>query len=161
MDLCLENIMLTNCGFIKQQNGTVTINPDISIKLCDLGVAEIFESADFQCIKRGLTLDNEYKLAPEIFQSDDDVYDAQEADVWSLGIILFECMTGKELYQADEIWNKSSYKESGYWALQNNKFAEYVMMNNLSRYLKPSDLGLLTHLLDIIMVIRFDLQLIY
>ena len=122
--------MLTDCNFIEQSDGTFIINSDIGIKLCDFGVAEVFKLNNHQCTKRGLSLDNESKSEPKIFQSDNEIYDAQKADIWALGMLLFECATGRQLYHPSEIWDPMNHKESGYWALQNGKLAEYLMMNN-------------------------------
>ena len=38
MDLCSENIMVKDCDFILENDGYLTINPEISLKLVDFGV---------------------------------------------------------------------------------------------------------------------------
>ena len=93
LDLTLENIMLQNATFIENSDdGTVSINPNIKIKVCDFGLAEIFrvnESTDndqdaedeyagnpFKCTKHGMKEKN-YLSAPRVFA--DETYDARKA----------------------------------------------------------------------------------
>ena len=58
LDLNLSNIMLTtednNDIFIESEDGQITLNDHLSIKLIDFGVAEIYENGtnDFQCDKQ-------------------------------------------------------------------------------------------------------------
>eukprot|EP01084_Bolivina_argentea_P096428 173371_1 len=69
LDICCENIMLQNFEYIKCDDGSLIFNKDISITLIDFGVAELFEenedeSISYLCSKYGLSLDNEYFVAP-------------------------------------------------------------------------------------------------
>ena len=72
--------MLVNCNFIKGKDGFFRIRKDIFIKLKDFSLAEIFENSSNQMNKQ-----------------DNGAYNAMKADVWSLGMILFQCKTGKQL----------------------------------------------------------------
>ena len=153
LDLCLENILLSNYRFVKQTDGTFKIDPDICIKLCDFGVAEVFRinktsndnnndiDSYFNCSKQGLSLDNESKLEPKIF-NDIGKYNARKADIWSLGMVLFECMTGKPLYEPYDIWSENNLF-NGYWSLNDGKLKEYLLKNNLLKYFNSDSLSLL------------------
>eukprot|EP01084_Bolivina_argentea_P292906 503689_1 len=141
LDLCLENIMLSDVMFSATKSG-VTIDPTMSIKLCDFGAAESFTTNDFLCAKHGLNVDNEGYLAPNIFNGDP--YDARYADNWSLGMVLFECMTvGKHLYGPRDMYSL----HSGYYALQHGQLKQYLLTNDLLSYFSADAFSLVSGLL--------------
>merc|ERR1712176_919800 len=73
---------------------TFTINPNVNIKICDFGLAEIFRQDSFRCTKFcGKT---NYK-APEVYGKNG-VFDARKADIWSLGVVLFCMLVGSPPY---------------------------------------------------------------
>eukprot|EP01083_Nonionella_stella_P146151 459261_1 len=165
LDICCDNIMLQNCSFKKLRNGSLAINPRISIKIVDFGVAEMFipqpHGSTFTCYKQGLSLENEAYLAPNVFANE--VYNASCADMWSLGVVLFECLTGQRLYSARDIGDYLSMKyncttytikhaintDNGYRALHQNTLRQYITTNrNYAMYLSIMPIGLLTGLLD-------------
>merc|ERR1712228_425432 len=88
LDISLENITVQNGDFIMNVNGFYSINPEIMLKFIDFGLAEFFDpNEEFECVKYcGKTA---YK-APEIY-NEENVFNAQKADIWSLGVVLF-CM---------------------------------------------------------------------
>eukprot|EP01084_Bolivina_argentea_P054452 99852_1 len=167
LDICPENILLENCNFVTDNNGKVKVNPAISIKLADFGVAELFKPdrsrrnlkgySPFCCLKQNLTLDNESFLAPQICK--DELYDARSADIWSYGMVLFECFTGKKLYNGTDVWKllsqadtesviAHSHLKNGYLALMSNALKKYIVMNNLSKYFNIYSFDLLINLLN-------------
>jgi len=95
LDISLENILIQNATFVPSNDGkTFTINPNVNIKICDFGLAEIFRKDSFRCTKFcGKT---NYK-APEVYGKNG-VFDARKADIWSLGITCIEMITGKPPY---------------------------------------------------------------
>merc|ERR1712228_281414 len=110
LDLNLSNIMLLNADFIEnKENGMYTINPNIKIKLCDFGLAEMFESKqktfsdydeddeyaqnDFKCDEHEI-VDTENFCCPRMLH--EETYDARKSDIWSLGIILYVLSLGLE-----------------------------------------------------------------
>ena len=145
LDLCLENIMLQDCDFIVDSiTDAVTINPGISIKLCDFGVAEMFKPNGFECMKHSLFLDNVHYLSPQIY--DEQEYDARSADIWALGMMIFEVSVGRAPYIMPEFNPKPG---SGYWAIQNKQIKNYLSMHNLNKFINNKMLSLLNGLLDI------------
>eukprot|EP01084_Bolivina_argentea_P190877 327902_1 len=152
LDICMENIMLQNCDFI-QQNGKYIINPEISVTLIDFGVSEIFEPGNengFMCSKHNLSLDN--ASSPQVFS--EQLYDSSAADMWSLGHMLHECMSGDRLYQPSELWSECDVKSDSEndkiidwpWA---KSFKNILKMNNTIKYFTPATFDLLNKLLNV------------
>ena len=136
--------MVKDAEFIEDKQGNITISPKVSVKLCDFGVAEIFESnRNFKVDKQGLSLENEIYQSPK--QYDGDIYDARFADNWMLGMILFECMTNKKLYESYDIINN----KNGYKALHDETLKSYFIKNNILKYFNLNSFDLLTKLLSI------------
>jgi len=108
LDLVLENVMLQNADFIKQSDGSFKRNEAISIKLCDFGVSHlcalIMNPAAFQLTKHGLTVDNEILTSPQIYNVQK--YDCRSADIWSFGMILWQCMVGQPLFDPEDVFGK-------------------------------------------------------
>eukprot|EP01084_Bolivina_argentea_P241853 405872_1 len=166
MDICMENIMIANANFILGKDGKYTLDKRVCIKLIDFGVAERFHitpQSGFECNKQKLSLDNEAYLAPKVYL--DRTYDARSADVWSLGMVLYECLTGNQLYQPHEIWECEAVKfeniplkNSGYWSLHNNKLHSFVAKHNYNKYrlFKRDSFDLLSSMLRITEETRFN-----
>ena len=144
--------MVKNADFYEDKQGNITISSNISIKLCDFGVAEIFapkkknskmKMDGFQCYKDGLTIENEAYLSPKQF--DNQKYDARAADIWSLGLILFECLTNTKLYH-----KVNNVEINGFWAIHADKLMEYIKFNNnLCIHFNKHSLSLLCALLTV------------
>ena len=151
--------MVNDVKFVEDKKGNITIDPSISIKLCDFGVSEVFRNHQqqtqfsnaihgniFQCDKQGLNLEYEAYLSPK--QVAGDIYNAHCADIWSLGIILFQSLTNEKLYEPLDI-HCNNNKHNGYWALCSGKLAKYLKRNNLSKYFNDDSFQLLSQLLCI------------
>eukprot|EP01083_Nonionella_stella_P013805 38834_1 len=101
LDISLENILCKNATFIPlddSKDPMFTINPNVQIKICDFGLAEIFNAKKkenaFRCTKYcGKT---NYK-APQVYGKKK-VFDARKADIWSLGVVLFCMLVGSPPY---------------------------------------------------------------
>eukprot|EP00488_Nonionellina_sp_1-RS-2012_P003536 TRINITY_DN754_c0_g1_i1.p1 TRINITY_DN754_c0_g1~~TRINITY_DN754_c0_g1_i1.p1 ORF type:complete len:212 (+),score=64.59 TRINITY_DN754_c0_g1_i1:549-1184(+) len=141
LDLCTENILLQNANFI-ESGDIMIIDRSISIKLSDFGVSEVFQ-LDYLCWKQPLSLENTAYAAQKVF--DEVIYDAECADNWSLGMIMFECMTvGECLYKPFDIY----LLNSGYWALQHHQLKRYLALHNLLKYFNVHSLSVLKGLLN-------------
>jgi len=116
LDISLENLLIKNATFVPIKNSVnakgeprFTVNSNVQIKLCDFGLAEVFETDDFECAKFcGKT---NYK-APEVYAKEE-VFDARKADVWSLGVVLFCMLVGSPPY------NKPSESDQAYLYVKN------------------------------------------
>jgi len=155
LDISPENIVLSNCEFPENPDGTVSIAPGIGLKLVDFGVSELFdnlfgaEPASFQCKKCHISPDNEQYLSPNIRQQND--YDGRAADMWSIGIIMFFSVFGEYPYKTME---ETDF--GGYWAIHNGKLEKYLRMENLLNMLSSNMLSLLNGLLNIDETQRLD-----
>ena len=87
MDLKPQNILLS-------LNNTKIAGP--VLKLADFGFAQYFTSDETKSAMRGSPL----YMAPEMVLSQR--YDAK-VDLWSVGVILFECLFGKAPYKSDSL----------------------------------------------------------
>eukprot|EP01083_Nonionella_stella_P185938 679487_1 len=150
LDLDCSNIMLKNCSFEKDKDGCLRINPSITVKLGDFGVSEMF-SNDFECNKTDLSLDNASYLAPKVYG--EQLYDARSADMWSLGMLMFECLTGELLYEPMDIF-VTEYDEfattyNGYSALHRGDLKRYLLQNIELKCFTADSLDLLLNLLQI------------
>lgn len=146
LDLNLENIMLQNAVFTEpNDDGKIGINGDISVKLCGFGVAEVFagKHGNFDCVKLGSTTGDIQYQSPAMVA--EDPYDARKADVWSLGMILFECMFGEPLYR-----KVGGPEGSGYWAVMASKLNKYILSNfSNAKFINAKLLLLLNGLLQV------------
>lgn len=162
LDLNMDNIMIENGTFIKNEDDSISINPDLNVKLIDFGLSEIFNTKTdinddnnnpFSCSKHGMT-NNQTYVAPKVF--DGDVYDAKCADMWSLGIILFTMCVGREPYQYP-----NDKTDAGYWSLKNENigdFQSYLKMSHLTQFLNDSLISLILGLLDFNDSNRFNIK---
>ena len=91
MDLKPQNILLTNVISSK----TTRFKGPI-LKLADFGFASYFTKEQTKSSLRGSPL----YMAPEMVL--DRKYDAK-ADLWSVGVIMFECLFGKAPYKSDTV----------------------------------------------------------
>jgi len=145
LDVTMANILVANANFKADGNGNVVMNPKVCLKLGDFGVSELFLSSDFECEKQGLSLKHEHLFAPNIFA--DVIFDAQAADSWNIGMILYQCLTGETLYTAADV---ASLK-GAYYALHRGSLHKYLVQRcpALIQSFTQSSLSLLLHLLVI------------
>ena len=120
--------MIKNCKFSKDENGFVNIPTTMNIRICDFGVAEIFDiyarMDHFKCIKQGLNVDNEGYHAPNVFEGLP--YDARASDMWSLGMIFYELWAMEPLYVAEDVWQQ----ENGYYAVMKGELKQFITAKN-------------------------------
>jgi len=153
LDVCSDNIMVHNIFFEETAAGKrVTLRGTPKVKLIDFGVAEIFDTPrnrptkaySFECAKsEGLNIEESAHHAPE--SNKGTVYDARAMDMWSLGMILFECLVGYPLYSPeDKLW---ADEDNGYTALQNCSLGPYLKAQGLLKYFTRESFTLLEGLL--------------
>ncbi|UXI16257.1 AF-9-like protein [Sarcoptes scabiei] len=90
LDLKPQNILITGIQFVRLLNSLQSFNiwRHVILKIADFGFAQYLDSNESIDSLRGSPL----YMAPEIFKRQK--YDAR-ADLWSIGIILFECLFGR------------------------------------------------------------------
>ncbi|KAE8220213.1 hypothetical protein CF319_g6227 [Tilletia indica] len=89
-DVKAANILLTNAG---------------RILLCDFGVAASLASATSMSNKRSTFVGTPCWMAPEVVAAADGKLYDQSADIWSLGITIYEMVTGNPPYANEEDQN--------------------------------------------------------
>jgi len=152
LDISLENLLIKNATFVpiesddgdesgsEDGNGSkqqFTVNSNVQIKLCDFGLAEVFESDDFECAKFcGKT---NYK-APEVYAKEGS-FDARKADVWSLGVVLFCMLVGSPPY------NKPSESDQAYLYVKNGIIDQLLFQWERNHFITLKVLDLLHKML--------------
>jgi len=153
LDLTLENVVVSNGTFIiDEKDGTVTIDRNLSCKIIDFGLSEIFKVTDTQNTKYfkydpdeeivgPFHVNNKYGIAsdhqsPEIFN--EEVYDGRKADIWSFGILLFYMHFGIYPYQ------KQIEGDTGFWSMKHSQLNLFLDMNHLSHLYNTKLVALIT-----------------
>merc|ERR1712154_507048 len=124
--------------------GVFSINPNVQIKICDFGLAEMFEADPvtkqrcFECTKFcGKT---NYK-APEVYAKKG-VFDARKADVWSLGVVLFCMLVGSPPY------NKPIASDQAYLYIKNGIIDQLLFQWERNHFITVKVLNLLHSMLN-------------
>lgn len=76
--------------------GNILISREGDIKLADFGIASSRESSDETLTSEGMTLGTPSYMAPEQFRNSREV--DYRADLYSLGVMLYEMLTGRKPY---------------------------------------------------------------
>jgi len=153
LDLNLSNIMVVNGDFtFDKEHGLYTVNPNIQIKLVDFGLSEMFKvdeaaNDNFSCNKFGIT-DKFHLSAPKVFR--EELYDARKADIWSVGIILYELATGIEPYKFQSV------KDQRFHMLKHGKLGELAAIKGKTNYINQKMLKLMVNMLSFREHERFD-----
>jgi serine/threonine protein kinase len=148
LDLSMGNIILKNAEFTVNKAGEIVIDSNISIKLGDFGLSELFkfdpedEMDGFACSKESLFIDAISYCAPEVHEG---FYDARGADMWALGMILYTSAVGTPPYEIMDIFPDSL---SGYWHVHNGQIKKYITQTGKSNYINSSMLALMNALLN-------------
>ena len=146
----METIILQNAQFIENKDGSMVINPSIMVKLSDFSKAEIFKQDDerFRCMKHTVPTEQAQYLCPKLYA--EEIYDARAADMWSLGMILYNCAIGSPIYSSIGIFEQNNPKSgSGYWAVMTDNLKIYLNTNNLTKYINTKMLSVISMLLEV------------
>jgi eukaryotic-like serine/threonine-protein kinase len=76
----------------------VLLGPDLQVKLADFGIAKRFDELDASITSTGIVLGTPRYLAPEVVLGREI---SPATDVYSVGILLFEMLTGEFPFQGD------------------------------------------------------------
>ncbi|WP_437678164.1 serine/threonine-protein kinase [Sorangium sp. So ce131] len=88
-DIKPDNIFLCDVG-----------HGELFVKVLDFGIAKVGAASDLGATKTGVTLGTPYYMSPE--QVMGAKVDAR-ADVWSLGVVAYECLTGRRPFDEPTI----------------------------------------------------------
>lgn len=130
----------------------MTINDAVSLKICDFGVATVFDdSVGFECSTQYLTVENEIYQAPQV--QNGDAFDARSADMWAVGQVMYQALSGYRLYTVNDIL-MSDTQPTGYWAVTRGKLKEYLTKHDLMHHFN----GDCWHLLDGLLTVSEDVR---
>merc|ERR1712228_378081 len=167
LDLTTENVMISNGLFnISDEDGMVTIDRNVSCKIIDFGLAEVFKvrgdnkkyfkyDPDEEVLG-SFHINNKYQITannhqcPEIFN--EKVYDARNADMWSFGVLLFFMHFGQYPYQ------RQVKQDSGYQCIQNQTIHLFLAQNHLSHLSNDKLLQLISGCLCVEETQRFTIS---
>ena len=183
----MENILLENVIFIKHDDGSIDISPEISTKLVDFGNAEIFKtdlsfSHNRNCKQTNTNTTSNKQLKDHNLSTN---YQFQSCFICTkqhLSIdneqYLSPNISQEDWYNAHKAdsWSLgiilyymligcmhidtyNNRKGSGFYAIQNKKLKEWLRMNNLIKFVNPVILSLIEGLLNINENDRFDLKM--
>ena len=136
--------MITNAEWIRSTNGLYEMNDAITIKLGEFGVSELCDSnnnASFKFTKRK-SFERESLVSPQMYE--DRRYDSRCSDMWSIGMIFYECMSGAPLYTPEDMWDSPN---GGYLALKQRKLKQYLIEQDEYKNFEDSAFCLLSKLL--------------
>lgn len=146
LDLWAENIMIYGASFVEHDDGSVTIEGTVNVKFVDFGVAQMFDAPTFSTTRVTADLFHEIQQSPE--SQECDTFDASAADMWSIGMVLFEAMTGRPLF--------STVDDDAYDALETDTLSEFLSTPQLDGVFGPQAMSLLLGLLQIQPESRLD-----
>ena len=93
---------------LKSSNVLVTIEPDLVVKICDLGLAKLKETSASQSVQTPNTGTTPWR-APELFGTAGCWADPRKVDVWGFALICAHILTGKPPFES--VRNCKIYKE--------------------------------------------------
>lgn len=131
LQVCLGINYLHNNKIIHRdiKPSNIFLDKNYNVKIGDLGIARTLEKVSMvkTCIG------TPYYMSPELFSNQ---YYNEKTDIWSLGCVLYELLTGKKVFEADSMHQlKSRVKYSSFRQIyihQNKDYHYYnKILNNL------------------------------
>jgi serine/threonine protein kinase len=86
---------------VKPDNQFLVEGPGARLKLLDFGISKFSEPTDYRLTREGTPLGTPYYMSPEQVAGKRDVGPA--SDIYSLGVVLYECVTGRVPFDADTL----------------------------------------------------------
>ena len=143
LDVSLENFVIKKAKFIKDPE-TSTLSFDFKnsqIKLIDFGLAKIFHPNTFNC---NLYVGKTRYQPPEMIARKK-VFQADKADVWSLGVSIYSFISGHGLFE------EASAKDMNFKQIVDGKketyFYEIIQKGNRLDYFELQAFHLLVNML--------------
>ena len=136
---------MQNAEFIEAKDGSIKMNPNVNIQLIDFSKSEVFD-LDLNCNKSSVNHGGIQYLAPQIITRE--VFDASAADIWSLGMVMFECIVGEPLYH--QINLLEPVEGTGYYAVMTGGLDVHIKSSpTLSKLMKGKMQSLVVSLLEV------------
>eukprot|EP01083_Nonionella_stella_P242419 845627_1 len=128
LDISLENILISNDAYFDEKTGKLN---KCHIKFIDFGLAEYFNTATnpFYLCKKYVGKTH-YK-SPKVYGKKDE-FQANKADIWSLGVCLFMMIIGAPPY------NKPTTKDPGFRFIREKKITKLLYSWNRIKYVTPN-----------------------
>jgi len=132
----------------REDDGNVIINKSLMVKMVDFGAAEIYPvgTKNFDCDKMCITLDQYQCRSPK--QQQDLTYSAKAHDMWCVGQLFFELMTGSKLYTVQDVF-LGFEGNGGLKALMTNQLRPYLIQIGLGQCFTLKQFALLNGLLNV------------
>lgn len=79
--------------------------PDVSLKILDFGLSKLLDGMEAEITGTGRLLGSPSYMSPEQARGDSRQVDAR-SDIFSVGVLLFECLTGEKLFSTSNLEEK-------------------------------------------------------
>jgi len=137
LDISLENLLINDVVVnIHPVRKSMHFVSDISVKFCDFGLAEIFDTKlNPQFLSNKFVGKTNYK-SPEIYAKRPN-FDARAADTWSLGVCLFSMLIGSMPF------NKPSKNDPTFQWIMAGHILELIQKWKKMHYLNRQSLDIL------------------
>lgn len=155
LKLTMKSVLIQNGSFLPTSDGQrVSVDQRVGVKLTEFGMARFFERTgrgppDFTYFKSLCLVDEVQYDVTLVHDSGGRDVDGRKADMWSLGMMLFHCAVGRPLFSkmCSPSEHPEEYKGSGFWAASTGNVMQFVLSNNLQRFVDGKLLSLIHCLL--------------
>mmetsp|Transcript_17564 Transcript_17564/g.28052 ORF Transcript_17564/g.28052 Transcript_17564/m.28052 type:complete len:467 (+) Transcript_17564:120-1520(+) len=144
LDLSVDNIVVDQGDFeLDEADGCYHVSSNIAAKIVDFGLAEKFcPGSNSQKVAKWGLKDSYSYTEPNMYA--EFAFDGMKADIWSLGMILFQLSCGQRLCVLP-----AEDEDLGFRALCNGKIMDFLRTHRLKKYFSKKVLRLVGNMLDI------------